>query len=59
MLLIVMYEAQTWRVRPGEPFTFGRAPDCSAVLPAADRGVSLAAHATQYRKKPLAALNEP
>jgi hypothetical protein len=22
-----MYEAQTWRVRPGEPFTFGRAPD--------------------------------
>ncbi|HEX9541185.1 MAG TPA: hypothetical protein VGA04_23720, partial [Streptosporangiaceae bacterium] len=24
VLLIVMYESQTWRVRPGEPFTFGR-----------------------------------
>jgi hypothetical protein len=40
VLLIVMYEAQTWRVRPGEPFTFGRSPGCSAVLPAADRGLS-------------------
>jgi hypothetical protein len=30
VLLIVMYEAQTWRVRPGEPFTFGRSPQCSA-----------------------------
>jgi hypothetical protein len=40
VLLIVMYEAQTWRVRPGEPFTFGRSPQCSAVLPAADRGLS-------------------
>ena len=40
MLLIVMYESQTWRVRPGEPFTFGRSPQCSAVLPAADRGLS-------------------
>ncbi len=40
VLLIVMYESQTWRVRPGEPFTFGRSPECSAVLPAADRGVS-------------------
>ena len=35
-----MYEAQTWRVRPGEPFTFGRSPQCSAVLPMADRGLS-------------------
>lgn len=35
-----MYESRTWRVRPGEPFTFGRAPACSAVLPAGDRGVS-------------------
>ena len=35
-----MYEAQTWRVRPGEPFTFGRSPQCSAVLPPADRGLS-------------------
>jgi len=40
VLLIVMYEAQTWRVRPGEPFTFGRSPQCSAVLPMADRGLS-------------------
>jgi hypothetical protein len=24
MLLIVMYQAQTWRLRPGETFTFGR-----------------------------------
>jgi len=40
VLLIVMYEAQTWRVRPGERFTFGRSPQCSAVLPMADRGLS-------------------
>ena len=40
MLLIVMYESQAWRIRPGEPFTFGRSPQCSAVLPAADRGLS-------------------
>src|SRR5438876_818972 len=30
-----MYESRTWRVRPGEPFTFGRSPACPAVLPAA------------------------
>ncbi len=35
-----MYEASTWRVRPGEKFTFGRAAECSLVLPAGDRGVS-------------------
>ncbi len=41
MLLIVMYQAQTWRVRPeGEPFTFGRASACSLVLPQTARGVS-------------------
>ncbi len=40
MLLIVMFEAQTWRVRPDDRFTFGRARDCTAVLPNADRGVS-------------------
>jgi hypothetical protein len=40
MLLIVMYQSRTWRVRPGEPFAFGRAPACSVVLPADDRGVS-------------------
>jgi hypothetical protein len=49
MLLIVMYEAQTWRVRPGEPFTFGRAPDCSAVLPAGDLGVSRTAGSFRHR----------
>jgi hypothetical protein len=40
VLLIVMYETQTWRVRPGEKFTFGRASDCSLALPGEDRGVS-------------------
>jgi len=49
VLLIVMYESQTWRVRPGELFTFGRAPDCSAVLPAADRGVSRRAGSFRFR----------
>ena len=43
-----MYESQTWRVRPGEPFTFGRAPTCSAVLPALDRGVSRHAGSLRY-----------
>ena len=43
-----MYESQTWRVRPGEPFTFGRAPACSAVLPARDRGVSRHAGSFHY-----------
>jgi hypothetical protein len=48
VLLIVMYESQTWRVRPGEePFTFGRAPACCAVLPALDQGVSR--HAGSFR----------
>ena len=51
MLLIVMYEAQTWRVRPGEPFTFGRAPDSSAVLPAADRGVSRSAGSFRFHDR--------
>jgi hypothetical protein len=51
VLLIVMYEAQTWRVRPGEPFTFGRAPDCSAVLPAADRGVSRSAGSFRFQDR--------
>jgi hypothetical protein len=48
MLLIVMYESQTWRVRPGEPFTFGRALACGAVLPAIDRGVSRNAGSFRY-----------
>ncbi len=48
MQLIVMYESRTWRVRPGEPFTFGRAPACRAVLPAADRGLSRNAGSFRY-----------
>jgi hypothetical protein len=48
MLLIVMYGPQTWRVRPGEPFTFGRAPTCSVVLPAGDLGVSRTAGSLRY-----------
>lgn len=40
MLLIVMFEAGTWRVRPGQTFTFGRATSCSLALPDEDRGVS-------------------
>jgi hypothetical protein len=40
VLLIVMFEAGTWRVKPGEKFTFGRAAACSLVLPGDDRGVS-------------------
>jgi hypothetical protein len=48
MLLIVMYDAQTWRVRPGETFTFGRAPACTAVLPGADLGVSRTAGSLRH-----------
>ena len=51
VLLIVMYEAQTWRVRPGEPFSFGRAPECSAVLPAADLGVSRTAGSFHFHDR--------
>ena len=51
MLLIVMFGSQTWRVRPGEPFTFGRAPTCSAVLPLADRGVSRNAGSFVYQDR--------
>ena len=38
-----MYETQTWRLRPGDAFTFGRAPTSSAVLPTGDRGISRSA----------------
>jgi hypothetical protein len=48
VLLIVMYELRTWRVSPGETFTFGRASSCSAVLPAADLGVSRNAGSFRY-----------
>jgi hypothetical protein len=42
VLLIVMYQSQTWRVQPGETFTFSRAPSCIAVL-AEDFGLSRSA----------------
>ena len=48
MLLIVMYQSRTWRVHPGEPFTFGRAPTCSVILPAIDQGVSRNAGSFRY-----------
>lgn len=51
MQLIVMYESRTWHVRPDEPFTFGRAPACSAVLPAADRGVSRSAGSFRFHDR--------
>jgi hypothetical protein len=40
VLLIVMYETGTWRVKPDDQFTFGRASTCSLQLPADDRGIS-------------------
>jgi hypothetical protein len=43
VLLIVMFETGTWRVKPDQKFTFGRAPTCSLALPQDDRGVSRAA----------------
>ena len=43
MLLIVMHESGTWRVRPGETLTFGRGKDCTIRLAAGDRGLSRAA----------------
>lgn len=43
MLLIVMHESGTWRVRPGQVLTFGRGAGCTIALPAADRGVSRSA----------------
>jgi len=43
-----MYESRTWRVQPGETFTFGRAGTCSAVLPSADRGLSRSAGSLRF-----------
>ncbi len=43
-----MYEAGTWRVRPGETLMFGRAPTCSITLPAGDRGLSRSAGSFSY-----------
>ncbi len=44
-----MFEASTWRVRPAERFTFGRAKTCNAVLPNEDRGVSRNAGSFEWR----------
>jgi predicted component of type VI protein secretion system len=49
VLLIVMFEANTWRVKPAERFTFGRAKTCNAVLPNDDRGVSRNAGSFEWR----------
>jgi len=51
VLLIVMFEATTWRVRPGARFTFGRAKTCNAVLPNDDRGVSRNAGSFEWRAR--------
>ncbi len=44
-----MYERRTWRIRPGETFTFGRASASSAVLPPHDRGLSRRAGSFSYQ----------
>jgi hypothetical protein len=49
VLLIVMFESGTWRVKPGESFTFGRAKTCTAVLPDGDRGISRHAGTFEWR----------
>ena len=49
MLLIVMFETGTWRAKPGEQLTFGRANTCTLVLPGADRGVSRNAGSFDWR----------
>lgn len=43
-----MYEARTWRVEPGQAFTFGRDSRCALVLPPGDRGVSRRAGSLRY-----------
>ena len=49
MLLIVMYQSQTWRLNPGETFTFGRSSTSSAILPADDLGLSRNAGSFRYQ----------
>jgi hypothetical protein len=43
VLLIVMCESGTWRVRRGQILAFGRGAGCTVRFPAADRGVSRSA----------------
>src|SRR5271165_4427892 len=49
VLLIVMFETGTWRLKPEEKFTFGRSSSCTAVMPNADRGVSRNAGSFEWR----------
>jgi hypothetical protein len=49
MLLIVMFESGTWRVKPDVQCTFGRAANCDVVLPNEDRGVSRNAGSFDWR----------
>ena len=44
-----MYGPRSWRVAPGESFTFGRSKKCSVILHAADRGLSRTAGSLQHR----------
>jgi hypothetical protein len=43
-----MYGPRSYRVRPGETFTFGRSNKCTVVLDAADRGLSRTAGSLRY-----------
>jgi hypothetical protein len=49
VLLIVMFESGTWRIRPDRQCTFGRAATCDVVLPNDDRGVSRKAGSFEWR----------
>lgn len=46
-----MFESGTWRLRPAESFTFGRALTSTAVLPNEDRGVSRNAGRIDWRNE--------
>ena len=49
VLLIVMFESGTWRVKPDARLTFGRAETCDVALPNDDRGVSRNAGSFDWR----------
>lgn len=49
MQLIVMYETGTWRAKPPQRITFGRASTCDIMLPNDDRGVSRNAGSLDWR----------
>jgi hypothetical protein len=48
VLLIVMHESGTWRVRPGRTLTFGRGQGCTIRLPESDRGLSRSADSLAF-----------